>query len=473
MTASRSGRLFSSSVHKRRQGANIYSITSSSITETGKVRQINEDAVLETGNLFAVADGMGGHQAGEVASDMALGVVGQYIEDNIGLISGEKLVEKAASAANAAVHTKAQSSAKFAQMGTTLTFLYREGDTAYIAHVGDSRAYLFREGVLKRLTNDHSLVATLVAEGEITEEQARVHPQRNIILKALGLEPQVQVDVMSVKIQPNDVFLLGSDGLTGLLTDEQIAGVLAAGSDPPASARRLVDMTLEAGGTDNISVVIVRIAESSTVVPVKGARAAESAGDGPGEVDGAIPGEAGANTRGARKRRLTIWIVACVVIVALLGVGFGVAYYFYNRTYWVGVRDGKVTLYRGFPFWDMATVEQKTDVDVQFLPEAMRVRVEGKLEPESKRNALKTIATLKREAEKNSCLVPDVQGKKFIVARDQLEAIGLHAVADLVSRSGIAADLVIDQEPVPGTRVGKGSTVKLKVVMAGSPAKEV
>jgi len=144
--------------------------------------------------MFAVADGMGGHQAGEVASSMALSVVGQYIEDNIGLISPEKLVEKAASAANAALYTKASSSTKFRQMGTTLTLLYREGDTAYLAHVGDSRAYLFREGQLKRITRDHSLVATLVEEGEITEEQARTHPQRNIILRALGLEPQVEIE---------------------------------------------------------------------------------------------------------------------------------------------------------------------------------------------------------------------------------------------------------------------------------------
>jgi len=202
---------------------------------------------------------MGGHQAGEVASSMAIGVVGQYVEDNLGLISGEKLVEKAMSAANAAVHGKASSSAKFRQMGTTMTILYREGDTAYIGHVGDSRAYLFREGSLRRLTRDHSLVATLVEEGEITEEQARHHPQRNIITKALGLEPQVEVDLTAVKIEPGDVFLLASDGLTGLVTDDRIAEVLASGGEPAEQTRRLVDMALEGGGTDNISVVIVRI----------------------------------------------------------------------------------------------------------------------------------------------------------------------------------------------------------------------
>lgn len=418
-----------------------------------------------------MADGMGGHQAGEVASSMAIGVAGQYVEDNLGLISGEKLVEKAMSAANAAVHGKASSSAKFRQMGTTMTILYREGDTAYIGHVGDSRAYLFREGSLRRLTQDHSLVATLVAEGEITEEQAQHHPQRNIITKALGLEPQVEVDLTAVKIEPGDVFLLASDGLTGLVTDDRIAEVLASGGEPAEQTRRLVDMALEGGGTDNISVVIVRILESDTVVPVRGAKPVTGEAL-PAGASAPVPTRKEAEKIRGR-RRLRNWLIVTGVIVALLVAGFGVAYYFYNRTYWVGVRDGKVTLYRGFPFWDLAVVEQKTDIDAKFLPDALRKRVEDKLEPESKRNALKTIAGLKLEVQKNSSIVPDVQGKKYTTARDMLETAGLRAEPELVSRTGMAADLVIDQDPVPGTRVGKGSAVKIKVVMAGPPAKEV
>jgi PPM family protein phosphatase len=447
----------------------IYSITSSSITETGKVRQANEDAVLETGNLFAVADGMGGHQAGEVASSMALGVVGQYIEDNLGLISGEKLVEKAATAANAAVWQKASSSARYRQMGTTLTMLYREGDTVYVAHVGDSRAYLFRDGTLRRITRDHSLVAALVEDGEITEEEAMYHPQRNIILRALGLGAQVEVDVSAVKIMPGDVYLVASDGLTGLVADPRIAEVLASVREPSEWARSLVDLALDAGGSDNVSVVVVRILESSTVVPVKGARPLD-------EIDGAPAEGSPAGEQGAGKlanKRLRNGLIALAMVVVLLGAGFGVAYYFYNRTYWVGVKDGKVTLYQGFPFWDLATVEKQTDIDVAFLPANLRKRVEDKLEPESRRNALKTVSELTREAEKNSSIVPDVQGTRYVVAKDALEKLGLRPDLQLVSRSGIAADVVIDQDPVPGTRVGKGTTVKLKVVMAGSKPKEV
>ncbi len=416
---------------------------------------------------------MGGHLAGEVASSMALGVIGQYVEDNIGLISGEKLVEKAAAAANAAVFQKASSSSRYRQMGTTLTMLYREGDTAYIAHVGDSRAYLFRAGALRRVTRDHSLVAKLVEEGEITEDEAMHHPQRNIILRALGLEPQVEVDVSAVKIQPGDVFMIASDGLTGLVPDLSIASTLSEPSDPERWARLLVDMALEAGGTDNISVVVVRILESETVIPVRGARPLDVDANGLPGPGSTPPAAAGEKDRKVRRRRLRNWLIAGVVVLALLASGFSVAFYFYNRTYWIGVKEGRVTLYRGFPFWDLASVEEQTDIEVTFLPEVLRRRVQGKLEPESKREASKTLASLEREAEKNSSIVPDVQGKKYPSAKEALEKLDLRAEPELVSRTGMAPDLVIDQDPVPGTRVGKGSPVKLKVVMAGSRAREV
>jgi len=404
---------------------------------------------------------MGGHQAGEVASSLALSVVCQYVEDNIGLMPGEKLIEKATAAANAAIYTKASSRVKFRQMGTTLTVMYREGDTIYIAHVGDSRAYLFRENKLRRLTRDHSLVATLVEKGEITEEQALCHPQRNILLKALGLAPQVEVDVSAVRIEPGDIFLIGSDGLTGMARDEEIAGVLASGGEPSDWSRRLKDIALDAGGADNVSVVVIRILESASIVraPAAGRRAG-------GKPEGAPPAR-------SRRGRLRNWLITVVVVVALLGAGFGVAYHSYNRSFWVGVKDGKVTLFKGFPFWDLALVERQTDIEARFLPDALMRRVENKLELESKSSALDTIESLEREVEKNSSIVPDVQGKKYQVARGLLESVGLRAEPNLVSRTGIAADIVIDQDPVPGTRVGKGASVKVKVVMAGSPAEEV
>jgi PPM family protein phosphatase len=448
----------------------MYDIASASLTDTGKVREINEDSVLEAGNLFAVADGMGGHQAGEVASDLALSLIGQYVEDNLGLVGGEKLVEKAVSSANASVHQKARSSAKYHSMGTTVTLLYREGDTAYIGNVGDSRTYLLRAGSLRRLTRDHSLVQALIDEGEITEEQARNHPQRNIIIRALGLEPQIDVDVVSVKIEPGDEFLLASDGLTGMVDDAGIAGVLVENSEPVAAARALVDLALAAGGNDNISVVVVSIKESATVVPSHA---------GPGEVEqgsetAAIKPQDGLGGRGRNERRRTTrWVIAVALIVVLLGAAIGVVAYLYNKTYYVAERDGKVTLFKGFPFWDLGMVVRKTDTDTRFLPTALRQRVEGKLDPESRHDAEKTIAMLERQAAKYSVIVPRVEGKKLKQAKAALESVGLRAKVELVSRPTIAANTVLDQDPVPGTRLGVGSEVKLKVVMAGSPAKEV
>lgn len=451
----------------------MYSIASASLTDTGKVREINEDAVLEAGNLFAVADGMGGHKAGEVASDLALGVIGQYVEDNLGLVGGEKLVEKAITSANATVHQKAASSAKFHDMGTTVTLLYREGDTAYIGNVGDSRAYLYRDGSLRRLTRDHSLVQALIDEGEITEEEARYHPQRNIILRALGLDPQVDVDVVSVKIEPGDRFVLATDGLTGQIDDATIERTLAENGDPVSVARRLVDLALEAGGNDNVSVVVVSIEESATVVPAKAqktTRGYDAVAPGEEGIDDAAPGT---GRLGKGRRRATRWVIVSAIIVVLLGAAFGVIAYYYNRTYYIGVRDGKVTLFRGFPFFDLGTVERKTDTDARFLPDVLRHRVEGKLEPESRTDAEKTIRMLEREAAKNSVIVPGVEGKKYKQSKAQLEALGLRVKADLVSRPNIAPNTIIDQDPVPGSRVGVGTEVKLKVVMAGSPAKEV
>ncbi len=443
----------------------MYNVVSASLTDVGKVREINEDSVLEAGNLFAVADGMGGHQAGEVASALALAVIGQYIEDNLGVIGGEKLVEKAVSSANAAVHRKAASSAKYRDMGTTVTLLYREGDTGYIGHVGDSRAYLYRAGLLRAVTRDHSLVATLVEEGEITEEEARAHPQRNIILKALGLEPRVEVDVVSVKIEPGDLFLLATDGLTGLLTDSAIAGVLAAGPEPVAAARRLVEGALEAGGHDNISVVLVSFMGSDTVITSRVAKV--------GNAD-----EAGglAHISDSRKKgrgKATRWVIAGAVLVVLLGALVGVTLYFYNQTYYVGARGGKVTLFKGFPFWDMGMVMRKTDTEVKFLPEVLRRRVEDKLEPQSRKEAEATIRSLEREAAKNSVYVPAVEGRRYKQAKADLEAVGLRVKANLLSRPSIAPETVIRQSPVPGARVGVGSDVTLDVVMPGSPPKEV
>lgn len=442
----------------------MFSVTSSSKTETGRIRDTNEDAVLEAGNLFAVADGMGGHQAGEVASHLAISVIGQYVEDNLGLLGGEKMVEKALESANSAVYKKASSSPRYKDMGTTLTMLYREGDTAYIGQVGDSRAYLLRDGSLRRLTRDDSLVALLVEDGEITEEEARVHPQRNIILKALGLRRTVEPRITSVTIEPGDVFLLASDGLTGMVGDDLISETLAS-LGPVEAADSLIDMAMEAGGIDNTSVVIVSFSQSESLVPARDAARPRPAHGGAA----GGPGTAGGRGRKTARR----WAVGAAVSILLLGAAAGAVFHFYNNTFFVGAKDGRVTLFKGFPFWDLATVQIQTDTRVEFLPEVERKHVEGNLEIQSRAEAVATLKRLERQADMNSVVVPNVEGRRYSDVKVELERAGLRVDVELVSLPNAGGDTIIEQDPAPGARVGAGSRVRLKVVMSGSAPREV
>lgn len=417
--------------------------------------------MVEAGSLFAVADGMGGHQAGEVASSLALSVIEQYIEDNLGVLSGEKIVEKALAAANASVYQKASSSARFRSMGTTVTLLYREGGTAYVGNVGDSRAYLYRDGVLKRLTRDHSLVARLVEEGQITEEESRSHPQRNIILRALGLERQVEADVFSVEIQPGDEFLLATDGLTGQVDDVDIQGAAADAADPRQLARGLVDAALATGGPDNVSVVIVKFEVSDNVVVVPGER-----------IDGGAPGEGDAGDTGSSKpsgaggrRGLKKGLLLALAVLLVAGAFLGVGYYFYSRSYFVGVDSGRVALFKGFPFWGLATVEKRTGVDIKLLTDASRRKASGNMEVESRAEAMKTLEALEAEAAE-FVLVPDVVGMKYEEARKKLEGAELVPIdpPELIPLDKAKPGTVIQQVPEAYTRAGKGTGVRLKVV---------
>jgi protein phosphatase len=233
-------------------------------SDLGRQRQGNEDNYYVRAPLFVVADGMGGAQAGEVASEIAV----RQFEG--GLPDGEDPGEALAAlirAANARIHEQARSDAQHAGMGTTTTAAYLTGDTVVVAHVGDSRCYLLRDGDLIRLTRDHSLVGELVARGKLTEEQAESHPQRSVITRALGSDPDVDVDTFTVEAHPGDVFLLCSDGLTSMVGDESILeAVEGHRGDLDGAASELVRRANRAGGEDNITVVCFEIAEEGAVV---------------------------------------------------------------------------------------------------------------------------------------------------------------------------------------------------------------
>lgn len=224
------------------------------VSDIGTVREKNEDSLtVFAPDMYAVADGMGGHAGGEVASALAVKTVQTQLTETP---LREDHLRRAVLAANRAIFEMARVHREYDGMGTTLTVLHIEEGVAYWAHVGDSRLYLFRDGVLRQITRDHSLVEDLVEEGSITREEAQVHPQRNIITRAVGTEPDVVVDTGTFPLCRGDSLMLCSDGLTSAATDEEIRKVLS--EDPREDkAAALVERALALDSQDNISVIVV------------------------------------------------------------------------------------------------------------------------------------------------------------------------------------------------------------------------
>ena len=224
-------------------------------TDIGKLRKQNEDAAWfdEARAVFAVADGMGGHLAGEVASRMAIEAVQRMARENER--PGIAALREAVACAHETILAHAQDHIECAGMGTTLSVLWLGENYAYIAHVGDSRIYRLREGSLTQITQDHSLVEELVRAGLITREQARTHPRRNIITRALGTHGENEPDLLVTDVQDGDVFLLCTDGLTGMVPDDEIERTLRdCGIE--AAADRLLVLALDAGGRDNVTLIL-------------------------------------------------------------------------------------------------------------------------------------------------------------------------------------------------------------------------
>jgi PPM family protein phosphatase len=319
-------------------------------TDTGRQRHANEDSYFARAPLFAVADGMGGAQAGEVASRIAAGAF-EHGAAREGPAEGR--LEEIAQEANREIHKLAQEDTSRAGMGTTLTAAMLQDDEVALGHVGDSRAYVLRDGELKRLTKDHSLVEELRRQGRLTEEQAEEHPQRSIITRALGPEPKVNVDTMSFPARDGDVFLLCSDGLTTMVGDEEIRDILVGARSLRSAVNRLVEAANRGGGRDNITAVAFRLAdaaakqeEGATLV----ARTAEQAGLTGERVRAATDRLRGTGAPmpapSRRRRAIRIAAIAAAVIV-VLGGAFLVA----RSLYFLGTNDsGNVALYRGLPY---------------------------------------------------------------------------------------------------------------------------
>jgi len=232
------------------------------ITDVGRVRPINEDSYClpRSGEQFcAVADGMGGHNAGEVASALAVKTFADCMRASERL--NASAIHAAVERANAVVFEEAAGDDRKSGMGTTFTALCRDGDTAHIAHVGDSRAYLVHNGAIMRVTLDHTLVEEMVLQGLITPSEAKNHPKRNYITRALGTGGSVEIDLIQLEIRPDDVYLLCSDGLSGYLEDRQMLSITLSEDGWQQKLKRLVQIAMDNGGSDNITAMYVTFKE--------------------------------------------------------------------------------------------------------------------------------------------------------------------------------------------------------------------
>ncbi len=293
--------------------------------------------------LFVVADGMGGAQAGEVASMTAV----QAFEGGLPPGDPEEALRDSIGLANRTIHNQAHTDASLAGMGTTITAaaVDAEAETIVIGHVGDSRAYRLRDGILQRLTRDHSLVEEMRRRGQITEAQAEDHPQRSIITRALGPEPEVEVDIQSVPSAPGDLFMLCSDGLTTMLGDERIKELLMGATSLEAATNALVDEANRAGGRDNITVVLFIVEDPANPLAAPGEQPTliAPARRGPVE-DGTVTGVPHRRRTGAIAVRLALGL-------AVLAVVAGGLFYASRQVWFLGTDSaGRVALYQGLPY---------------------------------------------------------------------------------------------------------------------------
>jgi PPM family protein phosphatase len=350
-----------------------------SLTDTGRRRRHNEDAYVCEPPLFAVADGMGGAQAGELASNLAAAA----LRDEGSRGGGEERVDELIQEANRRVYERQTQDSSATGMGTTMTVALVEDGYVAIGHVGDSRAYLIRDRRLEQLTEDHSLVAELVRSGKLSPEEAEGHPQRSVITRALGTDPDVDVDTFSVETKPGDLFLLCSDGLTAMVDDETILREVERNrGDLTAASKALVKAANKGGGDDNITVVFFEIGEGGetgdtartvTLPPIEGDDEATL-----DEHDGvpAVRVEEPARPRERHTGRGVLFaLLALVLLVAICGF----AAWGLWRSHFVGAEpDGHVAVYQGVPWNIVGNVKLYRAVYVSPLLTAQLSQAERK-----------------------------------------------------------------------------------------------
>jgi PPM family protein phosphatase len=357
-------------------------------TDVGRQRSANEDNFVLAPPFFAVADGMGGAKAGEVASAMATDVFeGESDSDEPAEVQLTRILREA----NKRIYEMAVADESHRGMGTTLTAAKVTDDQVSLAHVGDSRAYRLRDGELEQLTKDHSLVAELERSGQITPEAAEHHPQRSIITRALGPEPDVEVDTYTIPGREGDVFLLCSDGLTGMISDEEVAAIARSAESLDAAADALVRAANQSGGKDNITVVLFRLAatgrpelrEDETIAgQITTADVSTAALDQPTRPHPRPVTQATRVPPPTQRRRLGFrTVVKWLLVLAVFAAVVSGLYALSRQVYFIGTNDaGLVTLYRGIPYElplgvDLYEVEYPSGVPARAIPDRRRRRV--------------------------------------------------------------------------------------------------
>lgn len=431
----------------------VVTVRAAAATDVGRVRDGNEDSFFSGDTVFAVADGMGGHQAGEVASALALEPLQQL--DGRQFANPEQASDALVDAierSNRDVVERARSDATLRGMGTTLTAAIVQGDRLVTAHVGDSRAYLLRAGEpISQLTTDHTLVERLVREGRLSRDEVAAHPQRNVITRAIGNEPQVTVDALPpLKLEPGDVVLLCSDGLTGPLDDADIQTLVEVAGGGQDAVDALIAAANEAGGPDNITVVLLEVEGNQTaagavasvtspvdtqVTDIPSERAPD--GERPEDVDdeahdrgirhirttssgddddwastmgrlgarqGNEPGtrESSGGRSSPRRRRVIAGLFGVVILLALLAGG---GYFLLSRAYFVGDYSGRVAIHRGLPetvagirlYWVLE--DEISDVEVADLPAFRQADIGEGLSAGTLREARQVVTVLEQQVE--------------------------------------------------------------------------
>jgi serine/threonine protein phosphatase PrpC len=385
----------------------VFEGSSVAISHTGKVRSNNQDSGYSGSNLFAVADGMGGHAGGDVASSLAIHRIKELDQPFATTAAAERALRDAIADTAAELIDTVAVRPELAGMGTTVSAVVMVDDYAVIAHIGDSRVYLYRDDALTQITTDHTFVQRLVDSGRITPEEARYHPRRSVLMRVLGdMDPHPEVDAFVMQTQPGDRWLICSDGLSGVVDDAHTSKVLSQGYAPGRTADLLLKQALDGGAPDNVTIVIVDVGGAHPVVsgtPTIVGSASNPTGVDvpaarPGRTSWLHPGRQAANEpthfepaaefleevieedrRRARRRRIW-WLVGFVVVLAALASALFGAYQWTQTRYFIGADDDSVVIYRGIPQdlgpIPLSTAIEDTGILLADLPTYQRIQVE-------------------------------------------------------------------------------------------------